>query len=115
MLLRQLAHAKHERRGCLTKASNDAQGVSRKISNDDALQRVKLCTNYRSTQYHDADATRTVSIPTAHGKGWMMRITRPKRRMPRRIQNDARYDKSRRIKQQGSHFTSAQIKSARLA
>lgn len=32
-----IAHAKHERRGCLTKASNDAQGASHKISNDGAL------------------------------------------------------------------------------
>jgi len=28
--------------------------------------------------------------------------------MPRGIHNDARYDKRRRTKQQGSHFTSAQ-------
>ncbi|WP_297897157.1 hypothetical protein [uncultured Campylobacter sp.] len=32
-----IADAKHERRGCLTKASNNAQGASRKISNDGAL------------------------------------------------------------------------------
>ncbi|WP_298978124.1 hypothetical protein [uncultured Campylobacter sp.] len=58
---------------CRATTSNDIQGVSRKISNDDAL--CGMQSYARIAEAHSTAAqthAHGVSIPVAHGKGWMI-------------------------------------------
>ncbi|WP_291936187.1 hypothetical protein [Campylobacter sp.] len=102
-----------------------AQGATRKAPSGDTRRHTK-----RHAKRRDADKARNTLMQAAQNEsaGRLAKLavrakqtsngTCAKYRMLRRIQNDARYDKRRRTKQQGSYFASAQImqiKFARLA
>ena len=106
-----IADAKRERRGCLTKASNNAQGALHKISNDGAscgIQSYARIAEAHSTmmqtrraQRLDTDSARQ-RLDDAHNAT----------KAPNAAQNSkrhARWTNADTQKPQGSHFASAQI------
>ncbi|WP_306528644.1 hypothetical protein [Campylobacter sp.] len=98
------------------------QGASRKIPNDYVRRHTK-----RHAKWRDADKARNTLMQAAQNESTGRRAklavraeqtsngTCTKYRMLRIIQNDARYDKHRRTKQQGSYFASAQITQIKFA